>query len=172
MDGTDFIAPFVPCSHETARAAIEFANVDSNDILVDLGCGDGRILSEALLSQDAQKRPSRVVGVELDPFLAKHLQDTLILKFKDENVTIIEGSMFDVDLEKLNATVLILYLLPMGLDRLKPQLHDWLYKEHVDSNPNSNSNKRRVVTITYSIPDWDCINATLHGKNWLFQYNT
>lgn len=37
MDNTPFIAPYVPCHPDVGAAAVEFAEVSSNDVLVDLG---------------------------------------------------------------------------------------------------------------------------------------
>ena len=56
--------------------------------------------------------------------------------------------MFNVDLSDIGATAMVLYLLPAGLEKLKPQLERWL-------RDGADTVKRRIVTITYSIPGWD-----------------
>jgi hypothetical protein len=69
--------------------------------------------------------------------------------------------MFTVDLDALGATVLVLYLLPMGLEKLKVMLEKWLRQ----------SEDRRLVTITYSVPGWDTDTAKPVDKFWLFYYD-
>ena len=54
--------PYEPSSGEVVGAMLEIAKVGKNDLVYDLGCGDGRIVIAA-----AQKTGSRGVGVDLDP---------------------------------------------------------------------------------------------------------
>ncbi|KAI8838644.1 hypothetical protein BC829DRAFT_404371 [Chytridium lagenaria] len=140
LDGSGFIAPFVPVSEEVAEAALNTSILDQ----MILSCGDGRILERALAFPVP---PSRCIGVELDPFLAEHIRTDICPKYPGDILQIIEKDMFDVDLESIKATALCLYLLPKGLERLR--------ENHCDSLPKS-SPQRRVVTITYSIPELEC----------------
>lgn len=76
LDDTPFVAPYVPCTDHIAREALSFAAiVHGKDVLVDLGCGDGRILRIAASSKDAA--PRLCVGVELDPYLAQHARESI-----------------------------------------------------------------------------------------------
>src|SRR4030042_1102718 len=52
--------PYEPSSEEVVRAMLEIAKVDKNDLVYDLGCGDGRIVIAA-----AQKAGARGGGVDL-----------------------------------------------------------------------------------------------------------
>ncbi|KAI9188629.1 uncharacterized protein BJ171DRAFT_520766 [Polychytrium aggregatum] len=130
LDNTQFIAPYVPCSLQVVQAVLRFANIQSSDVLVDLGCGDGRILFAA---HESDRPPAFSVGIELDPYLVKHAKEKALQLERQERIAFIEQDMFTVNLDQLEldsgqctATVLILYLLPTGLDKLKPQLHRWL----------------------------------------------
>ncbi|KAJ3071046.1 hypothetical protein HDU98_005897 [Podochytrium sp. JEL0797] len=162
MEGSNFIAPFVPCTLEIATAACLFANVNlTTDILCDLGCGDGRILQQALLLPTTTLPSARVIGVELDPHLSTHLRSEIAPQYPPGVFTVIESNMFDVDLCALGVTVMVLYLLPMGLDKLKSQLETWLKA----------GEGRRVVTITYSIPGWNCDRGKEVNRQWLFYYD-
>ncbi|KAI8614291.1 hypothetical protein BC830DRAFT_1065641 [Chytriomyces sp. MP71] len=173
MEGTDFIAPFVPCTVEVAREALAFARVGADDekdeVVVDLGCGDGRVLEQALLLSSGASNPAtppsrtriRTVGVELDPHLAAHLRAVVAPRYADGLMRIIEANMFEIDLVELGATVLVLYLLPKGLSMLRNQLGKWLH----------GGDLRRIVTITYSIPVWNCERAKEVNRQWLFYYD-
>ena len=70
-------------------------------------------------------------------------------------------------LEELGVTVLVLYLLPAGLDKLRPFMEQWL---NSDRKGLGEACSRRIVTITYSVPGWECNNAQQFNKSWLFQY--
>ncbi|KAI9144767.1 hypothetical protein BKA69DRAFT_1122194 [Paraphysoderma sedebokerense] len=165
LSDTEYIAPYVPCSNHIVQAALDFATVSAEDVLIDLGCGDGRILFAALLRDVA---PKQTIGVELDPYLFNHCITQSSKSEYQSKQSWLNQDMFTVDLISLNCSVSILYLLPQGLDKLKPQLTAWL----------QNCPKNRVVTINYSIPDWEPVTGS-HVKNepgktgmWLFLYNS
>ncbi|KAJ3404957.1 hypothetical protein HDU80_002075 [Chytriomyces hyalinus] len=151
--------PFV----EIADAALNFAKVDAWDVVGDLGCGDGRVLVQALTG--LLRPPQRAVGIELDPRLVEHLRQNVVTRFEKGKLAIIESDMFKVDLEELGASVLVLYLLPDGLEKLKPQLTAW-FKNGAES-----SLRRRIVTIAFSIPGWNCDRAVQVSRQWLFYYD-
>lgn len=56
--------PYVPTLQRELEKLFKELDIDENDCLVDLGAGDGRVL------QLAAERGARVVGVEINPFLA------------------------------------------------------------------------------------------------------
>ena len=170
-----FIAPYVPCHRDVVNKSLSFAHVGPTDILVDLGCGDARILVSAM---ESPAPPLRCFGVELDPVLAALVRKDQARwmssgKDKEGKLELLERDMFTVDLVELDATVLILYLLPAGLEKLKSNLSNWLTAPSQDGG---NSKKKRIVTITYSIPDWEPIEGLQVeirdsvSAHWLFYY--
>src|SRR5438094_1103617 len=54
--------PYVPTPEPIVRTMLEVADVGADDIVYDLGCGDGRIVIRA-----AEKYGARGVGVDIDP---------------------------------------------------------------------------------------------------------
>ena len=54
--------PYVPTPHEVVYEMLKIANVDNNDYLYDLGCGDGRIVITAVKDTGC-----RGVGIDIDP---------------------------------------------------------------------------------------------------------
>jgi SAM-dependent methyltransferase len=171
LQGGSFIAPYVPCNEQVIQRAFEFTGLNSKDVLLDLGCGDGRILARAL--QDYSTPPCKCIGVELDPVLSEYMRKKYYDLLVSDRLEILERDMFSLDLNAFGATVMILYLLPAGLDKLKSNLSRWFLEEpHEDT-----SVKKRIVTITYSIPGWEPVRGeqvVLQNSitsHWLFEYN-
>ena len=126
LDCSLYIAPYVPSTDSISRQAIAFAGLGDNDILIDLGCGDGILFKYA-------NCPS--IGVELDLELYKYCIENY------PHVKMLNCDLFTVDLVDLRVTVAVLYLLPAGLKRLQTTLKNWL----------ETNRSFRVVTIFYQI---------------------
>ena len=54
--------PYVPTSYETIEQMLKMANVSEDDILYDLGCGDGRIVITA-----AKEFGAKGIGIDINP---------------------------------------------------------------------------------------------------------
>lgn len=153
LDGTKFIAPFVKCTNSLARHAISFAKITPDDVILDLGCGDGQLLWTTL----REVSPRKLIGVELDPFLFERA--TELRKGCAADVELIHGDMFAFDYDAAGVTVMILYLLPAGLEKLKPKLLSWLSKGN------------RVITIRYEIPELKAVSWKPDDEKYtLFKY--
>lgn len=106
---------FVPTPHDVVDVMLRLADVKKNDIVYDLGCGDGRIVIAA-----AKKAGARAFGFDIDPGMVE-MSKANVKKAGVENlVTIVEKDIFELDLRK--ASVVTLYLLPELNVRLIPQL--------------------------------------------------
>ncbi len=106
---------FVPTPHDIVEKMLEMAKVQKDDVIYDLGCGDGRIVVQA-----AKKRGCRGVGFEIVPELAQKARDSAKENGVSRLVTIKEEDLFQADMSE--ATVLPMYLLPNMLLELKPKL--------------------------------------------------
>lgn len=108
---------FVATPHEVVEIMLRLADVTEDDLVYDLGCGDGRIVIAA-----AKKAGCRAIGFDIDPQMVAKSRKNV----KDANVehlvTIKEADMFKLDLS--DATVITLYLLPSLNVRLIPQLEN------------------------------------------------
>jgi len=106
---------FVPTPQEVVDRMLELAEVTEDDVVYDLGCGDGRIVVTA-----AKRYGCRALGVDIDP---ERVEESL-KNVRDNNVEhlveIKEGDIFEMDLTP--ATVITLYLLPNLNVKLIPQL--------------------------------------------------
>jgi ubiquinone/menaquinone biosynthesis C-methylase UbiE len=108
---------YVPTPQEIVDKMLEMAKVKKEDVVYDLGCGDGRIVCTA-----AKKFGASGVGVDIDPARIRDCMETM-KKFgvTKDLVEIRQGDALKVkDLER--ATVLMLYMLPEFMEKLEPQL--------------------------------------------------
>jgi outer membrane protein assembly factor BamB len=107
-------AVFVPTPHDVVAAMLKLAGVEKQDVVYDLGSGDGRIVIAA-----AKQYGARAVGVEIDPELVKLSKQQVQENKLADLVTIRHEDMFLVDLSE--ADVVAAFLYPRLLERLKPQ---------------------------------------------------
>ncbi|MEN9217427.1 MAG: methyltransferase domain-containing protein [Gloeomargarita sp. DG_2_bins_126] len=108
--------PYVPTPQEVVDAMLNIANVNSDDILLDLGSGDGRIVITAAKNH----RVKRAVGVEIDPSLVAESRRNIQAAGVADRAEIIQQNLFDTDLSKY--TVITMYLLPSVNLRLRHKL--------------------------------------------------
>ncbi|MFO0637009.1 MAG: class I SAM-dependent methyltransferase [Nannocystaceae bacterium] len=105
---------YVPTPDNVVAKMLEAAAVGPDDLLIDLGCGDGRLLVEAA------KRGARARGYDLDPERIAEARANIEKAGVGDRVTVARRNIFDVDLSE--ATVVTLYLLPSINVKLIPQL--------------------------------------------------
>ena len=109
--------PFVPTPQDVVDKMLELAAVKQTDTVVDLGCGDGRIVVTA-----ARKYGCQGIGYDLDQECLRLARDRVKASRLGGRVRIIEEDIFHVDLSK--ADVVTLYLWPTTNVRLLPQLEN------------------------------------------------
>ncbi len=133
--GAESLAPYIPTPQILVERMLEAGNVKADDVVYDLGSGDGRIVITA-----AQKFGARSVGVELNPELCRTAERRIKTLGLEDRVKIVEGNALRVDLSA--ATVVTMYLLTSSNERLKPNLEKYL-------KPGT-----RVVSNDYPIRGW------------------
>lgn len=135
---------WVPTPPELVEKMMDMAQVGPNDIVMDLGSGDGRNIIAAA------KRGATAIGVEYNPDMVE-LSNRLA---KEAGVagkaTFVQGDMFAADISK--ATVMALFLLPDNLRRLTDKFYNM--------KPGS-----RLVLNTFAIPEWEAdVTETIQGE--------
>ena len=124
-----------PTPMEVVREMLTLAAVGSNDIVYDLGSGDGRIVIEA-----ARDFGARGVGIDIDPVAIWEARE----RAKDAGVAgkvrFLNEDLFEVDLSE--ATVVTMYLLPALNLKLRPKLLAQL-------RPGA-----RIVSHAWDMGDW------------------
>ena len=107
---------FVPTPHEVVDAMLKVAKVGKDDVLYDLGSGDGRIPITA-----AQRYGiARGIGIDINPQRIKEANENLRKARVGERVRFVNADLFESDLS--DATVITLYLLPELNLKLLPKL--------------------------------------------------
>jgi SAM-dependent methyltransferase len=106
---------FTPTRHAIADAMLQLAGVTKDDVVYDLGSGDGRIVILA-----AQKYGARGVGIEIDPKLVAISRQVAQEGNVADRVEFIEGDLFTADISQ--ATVVMLYLSSSMNRQLEPKL--------------------------------------------------
>jgi len=107
--------PYVQTPHEVVAQMLRLAGVGRNDVVYDLGSGDGRLVIAA-----ARDFGARGVGVEIDPRLVAQSVESARRAGVGDRVTFREQDLFQTDLA--DATVVTLYLSPALNLRLRPKL--------------------------------------------------
>ena len=104
---------WVPTPPELVEKMLDMAKVTPQDIVMDLGSGDGRNVIAAA------KRGARAIGFEFNPDMVALSRRLAQEAGVPDRATFVEGDMFEADISK--ATVLALFLLPSNLDKLAPK---------------------------------------------------
>jgi len=105
---------YVGTPYDVVSEMLHMAQVKKDDLVVDLGCGDARMLVLA-----AQKHGSRGIGYEIDPDMVRASRRNAEENNVADLVQIIQADIFTVDISK--ADVLPIYLLPEMNLKLLPQ---------------------------------------------------
>ena len=127
--------PYVPTPQAVVDEMLKIAAVTKDDIVYDLGSGDGRIVITA-----AKKYQAHGVGVDIDPERVKEANANAVQAGVTDRVKFIEQDLFETDLKQ--ASVVTLYLLPEVNLRLRPKL--WR-----ELKPGT-----RVVSHSFDMGDW------------------
>jgi SAM-dependent methyltransferase len=127
--------PYVPTHEKVVAEMLKVAEVGKNDILYDLGSGDGRIVITA-----AKEFGTRGVGVDIDPARIREARDNAVKAGVADKVKFLQQNLFETDIRE--ATVVTLYLLPEVNRRLRPKLFS-------DLKPGT-----RVVSHNHDMGGW------------------
>ncbi len=127
--------PYVPTPMEVVDSMLKMGRVTSNDFVIDLGCGDGRIVVAA-----AEKYKARGMGYDINPERIKEAEENATKAGVNGRVRFVQKNLFEADIHE--ATVVTLYLLPAVNLRLKPKLLKEL-------KPGT-----RIVSHSFDMGDW------------------
>jgi PBP1b-binding outer membrane lipoprotein LpoB len=106
---------FVPTPQDVVDKMLEMAEVKKDDLVYDLGCGDGRIVVTA-----AKTYGCKAVGYDIDPERVRESLENVEKNNVGHLIRIEQKDIFTLDLS--DANVITLYLLPSLNVKLIPQL--------------------------------------------------
>jgi predicted O-methyltransferase YrrM len=127
---------YVPTPEAVVTTMMQLANVKPNDIVYDLGSGDGRIVITAIQKYGAKKG----IGIDIDPERIKEAKANATKAGVSDRVTFQQQDLFKTDFSE--ATVVTLYLLP----ELNVKLRSQLFKQ---LKPGT-----RIVSHDFDMGDW------------------
>lgn len=142
-----FGAPYLPTLSPQVKAALELSELKVGDTLLELGCGDGKVLiAAAKLGIDS-------VGYELNPFVA--LVAWLRTRRYKTHVRVILGNFWKADWPEANAV--FTFLLPKYMTKLDEKMLQYKHKP------------TKLISNAFAIPNKP-IDAQKNGVN-LYIYN-
>ncbi len=135
-DSKDNIAgPYVPTPWVIVQEMLKLADIRGEDVVYDLGSGDGRLVITA-----AKRFGARGVGVELQRELVEMARVSAEREGVADRVKFVQGDLFETDIRSAN--VVMLYLLPRFVTRLVP-------KFRAELKPGT-----RIVSHDYPLAPW------------------
>jgi predicted RNA methylase len=130
------LAPYVSTSKDNIRRMLEIARVSTDDVLFDLGSGDGRILITAVREFKVKK----AIGIEIREDLVNEARTQIRRYNLERNIEIIHGDALHINLSM--ADVVTLYLTSRGIEILRPKLEKDLKAG------------TRIVSLSFQINNW------------------
>ena len=130
------VAPFVPTPINVVRRMLNLAAVGPDDVVYDLGCGDGRILFMAIAEFEAE----RAVGYDINPSMVEPLRKRIENSGLEDRIEVVNANFFNVDLSP--ASVVTMYLTTSGNTKLRPKLEEEL------------EDGARVVSHDFPVHNW------------------
>jgi methyltransferase family protein len=124
---------WVPTPQALVDKMLDMAKVTPQDVVMDLGSGDGRTVITAAT------RGARAYGIEYDPDMVELSKRNAATAGVSDRATFEKADLFETDLSK--ATVITLFLLPSINQQLRPKI--------LDLKPGT-----RIVSNTFTMGDW------------------
>ena len=144
---------WLPTDDAVVTAMLKLAEVKKDEVVYDLGCGDGRIVIAA-----AKQFGARAVGIDIDPERIKEATAAAAKAGVKDKVTFVLGDLFDPQTKISEADVVTLYLLPSLNDKLRPRLQSEL-------KPGS-----RVVSNAFTMTDWPAEKSQQVGDSTIYRW--
>ena len=128
--------PSVPTKRERIQKALKLANLQPDEVLYDLGAGDGRVLFIA-----ARDFGAKVVGLEIGPVQCALIWLRAVANGLDKKVQVRWANFYNADLSE--ADVVFVYATSKEVAKLAPHLEQQIKQ------------KSRLVSISADFPEWE-----------------
>ena len=127
-------APYVPTPANVVDKMLDMANVGPGDYVIDLGCGDGRIVIAAA------RRGATGLGVDIDEKLIRKARGNAREAGVSDQVMFLKQDLFKTDIS--GASVITVYLYPSLINKLRP-----VFTEQLDPGA-------RIVSHDFDMDNW------------------
>lgn len=139
---------WLPTPQHIVDKMLKLAGVNGNDIVYDLGSGDGKIILSAA------KLGAKSIGVELDPL--RVLMSRIKIKLSGlKNAKIELGNLYNTNIK--TASVVTLFLLPKTMEKLETKLKNELRKGV------------KVVSYRFAFRRWKPMRTDKENKIYLYK---
>jgi protein-L-isoaspartate O-methyltransferase len=128
--------PYVPSSPSRVKRMIKLAGITSTDTVMDLGCGDGRLLIAAI-----EAGAKKAVGCEIHPGLVRLARHKIKKRKMQNDIVIKKESLWKTDTSE--ADVMLLYQIPYAMEKIGEKLAEEMPKG------------ARIVSNGFVFPDWE-----------------
>ena len=142
--------PYVPTPHAVVEKMLEVAKVGPQDVVYDLGSGDGRIVIAAA------KKGARGVGIDIDDQRVWEAKNNALAAGVAERVQFRQEDIFQTDFRE--ATVVTMYLLTSVNLRLRPRLL-------AELKPGT-----RIVSHAFDLGDWKPLETHKVGSSTVYYW--
>jgi predicted RNA methylase len=143
-------AAFLPTPHKTVKEMLQIAEIKEDDLVYDLGSGDGRIIIEA-----AQKYGTKAIGIEADPVRVFWSRFNIRSKKMQDRVNVIWGNFFKTNLTE--ATVITIY---QGQDINRNLIEK--FKEELKPGT-------RIVSYSFTFEGWEPVKVNDNSRIYLYK---
>jgi SAM-dependent methyltransferase len=142
--------PPVPTRSERIRKALKLANLQPDEVLYDLGAGDGRVLLIA-----AREFGAKAVGIEVGPIQCALIRLRAVASGFGKKIQVRWANFYKADLGE--ADVIFVYATSKGVVKLAPHLEKQLRKG------------ARVASISADFPEWEPTTFDEHDLIFLYE---
>lgn len=149
--GTGLDVPYVQTPDAVAHAMLKLAKVRKGEMVIDLGCGDGRIGLAAVTDFGA-----RTIGYDLDPKRVAEARENALHAGVADRAHFEVKNVLAADISQ--AHVVVLYLFPLLIQSLRPRLQSEL------------AAGTRVVSHSFPIPQWTADRTIVTDGRTLYLY--
>ena len=139
--------PYVPSRPETVKKMIELAKLKAEDVVYDLGSGDGRIIFDAVQATDC-----RGIGIEIDPWLVNQSNARAKNLHLSDRATFTQEDFWKTNVS--DASVIFLFQISFSMKKLEQKLRSEL-------RPGA-----RIVSNYFVFPNWQP--TEVHGDVRLY----
>lgn len=136
--GLFFYTPWLPLTSKEVERILDLAEIGPNNILYDLGSGDGRIVIAA-----AKRFKIKTVGIEIAWPLVFWSKLKIKLAGLSTLVQIKRGNLYKADISR--ATIVVFFLMPTAIEKLIPKLKEEL-------QPGT-----QIISVGFKINKWPAL---------------
>ncbi len=154
--------PYFPTNKKDLGLIIKALNLKNNQVIVDLGAGDGIVILEVAKEALRRKLNTKFIAVEINPVLLCILYVRRLIHPNRENITIMYGNMFTMNLPFFPTS----YSLP---PTFYLYISPW-YLEKTVSNIKRQLQRFNVISYMYSIKTLKSKEKIIEGKNKMYVY--